>query len=620
MALNASTSFLAKKFKKHEKRQSLLNRLSKCSASSSSSTILSSFASSSEKSSSSQSPPPQPSPSKSMANRIKSSLLATVSRHRESSTKAPKPTKSTIKSKIIIPSSATAQPRSVVEAYPVTTKPSSVEPQTGIKRPIRTKLLPVVEEISKPVTEQSSLPPTNQKLSSKPLPSLPSQERQEQDQQLNNLSELPNSCIHPQINNIPRDRRKRLSMYAQQAGPRLMFRRPQVHLPPRPVSQMTPIRHYDHDESDNGLWRRCSTFNVLTEIGSSIMRTEDSSRSSICSLSTSSSNDDSNMSTRSSSISSLPTPSEEHEQPTPVVSLSAMAVPLQHYESANSSNGKRRQRHNSSILAKTPSLLSPTASAERPSRAKSMFVHRKEIKAISVWRDTKAKLSDISSSPPPKPILVTATQNKQNMVLARFVLHELYTTEQSYHRLLTVIQQRYMQPMSQNSNNNMNNIISAAARPLFFTTSDLVPLFFRHLPDLLALSEKVMLGLQEHQSQVTNVGRLFCSLEKELTVFLKYAVHYESNIKSIRRSCATNPLFLKIEQEGISRRETNRMGFADYLIAPFQRVPRYCLLIKDLIKHSTTAPEECPDPDLDKALKMLTSLAMTMNHVQKIPR
>ena len=30
------------------------------------------------------------------------------------------------------------------------------------------------------------------------------------------------------------------------------------------------------------------------------------------------------------------------------------------------------------------------------------------------------------------------------------------------------------------------------------------------------------------------------------------------------------------------RKETNRMGMADFFIAPIQRVPRYCLLLKDI--------------------------------------
>jgi len=33
-------------------------------------------------------------------------------------------------------------------------------------------------------------------------------------------------------------------------------------------------------------------------------------------------------------------------------------------------------------------------------------------------------------------------------------------------------------------------------------------------------------------------------------------------------------------QENLSRRDTNRLGMSDYFIAPIQRIPRYCLMIK----------------------------------------
>lgn len=81
---------------------------------------------------------------------------------------------------------------------------------------------------------------------------------------------------------------------------------------------------------------------------------------------------------------------------------------------------------------------------------------------------------------------------------------------------------------------------------------------------------------------------------------------------------------------------------SDYFIAPIQRIPRYCLLIKgiyillllvyifflffllknpgssytciDLQKY--THPSEASYTDLDIALKTLTGLAVAMNHVQ----
>lgn len=77
---------------------------------------------------------------------------------------------------------------------------------------------------------------------------------------------------------------------------------------------------------------------------------------------------------------------------------------------------------------------------------------------------------------------------------------------------------------------------------------------------------------------------------------------------------------------------------SDYFIAPIQRIPRYCLLLKgiahrmyifllavfilryvDLQKY--TNPMDDHHDALDKAIKVLTGLAMAMDHVQsKMPQ
>lgn len=70
-----------------------------------------------------------------------------------------------------------------------------------------------------------------------------------------------------------------------------------------------------------------------------------------------------------------------------------------------------------------------------------------------------------------------------------------------------------------------------------------IPLLFNHLPELVQLSDK-LLDLFE---STNNIGQAFRSLESCLVVFLKYAMHYTTNIKPIRRACS-NALFVKINQ------------------------------------------------------------------------
>jgi hypothetical protein len=81
------------------------------------------------------------------------------------------------------------------------------------------------------------------------------------------------------------------------------------------------------------------------------------------------------------------------------------------------------------------------------------------------------------------------------------------------------------------------------------------------------------------------------------------------------------------------RKETNRMVLSDYMIAPIQRVTRYCLLLTGKIRNFTTGViclltcfkidlqkhSNRSHPDyvyLEKTLTSLSALAFAMNTVQ----
>lgn len=110
---------------------------------------------------------------------------------------------------------------------------------------------------------------------------------------------------------------------------------------------------------------------------------------------------------------------------------------------------------------------------------------------------------------------------------------------------------------------------------------------FYCLPSLISMSEKLLFKLEECMKDLDKssscpgqtIGLIFKDLEQDFVVFVKYAVHYQCHMKSIRRASHSG-LILKIDIDLKNSRKNNRLGLDDYLIAPFQRVPRYGLLIR----------------------------------------
>jgi hypothetical protein len=70
-----------------------------------------------------------------------------------------------------------------------------------------------------------------------------------------------------------------------------------------------------------------------------------------------------------------------------------------------------------------------------------------------------------------------------------------------------------------------------------------IPLLFNHLPQLVQLSDRLL----DQFTKTSNIGHVFKSIESDLVVFLKYAMHYRTNLKTIRKACS-NVLFVKIDQ------------------------------------------------------------------------
>jgi hypothetical protein len=85
-------------------------------------------------------------------------------------------------------------------------------------------------------------------------------------------------------------------------------------------------------------------------------------------------------------------------------------------------------------------------------------------------------------------------------------------------------------------------IEASQAKDPLVKSSD-IPLLFNHLPQLIQLSDRLL----DQFEKTNNIGNVFKSIENDLVVFLKYAMHYRTNLKTIRKACS-NVLFVKIDQ------------------------------------------------------------------------
>ncbi|ORZ24559.1 Dbl homology domain-containing protein [Absidia repens] len=196
--------------------------------------------------------------------------------------------------------------------------------------------------------------------------------------------------------------------------------------------------------------------------------------------------------------------------------------------------------------------------------------------------------------------------------LANCIVSELLSTEETYLNHLSMLKQAFIDPFSQRFQNR-------------YMIRDLQTIF-SHIPQLISLSTtlvhrwRMILERQtycmndmtkENVNKDQNIGRTFCDVEDEFQVYVYYAVHYAKAKKCITRM-EQKPSYRQWMHSVLQNEELHRMELADYLISPIQRITRYCLLLKDLSKHTDGYHME-----LERTLKFHTALAVAMNNCQK---
>ncbi|CAL8351211.1 unnamed protein product [Lota lota] len=192
---------------------------------------------------------------------------------------------------------------------------------------------------------------------------------------------------------------------------------------------------------------------------------------------------------------------------------------------------------------------------------------------------------------------------KPKVDMRRHVIMTLLDTEQSYVDALRTLIQGYMRPLKQPDS-------GCIVDPL------LVDEMFYQIPEILehheTFLEQVTSCVSQWHDRQTVGHLLIQSFSKETlaNIYSAYIDNFLNAKDAVRIAKEAKPAFLKfLEQSMRENREKQALG--DLMIKPVQRIPRYELLVKDLLKHT---PEEHPDhPYLLDAQRDIKRLAEKIN-------
>ncbi|XP_058243594.1 rho guanine nucleotide exchange factor 17-like isoform X2 [Hemibagrus wyckioides] len=194
-------------------------------------------------------------------------------------------------------------------------------------------------------------------------------------------------------------------------------------------------------------------------------------------------------------------------------------------------------------------------------------------------------------------------KTKPRVDMRRHVMMTLLDTEQSYVDSLRTLIQSYMKPLKQPENS-----------PL--CDPSLVDEMFYQIPEILEhhelFLEQVISCVNDWHDRQTIGDLLVLSFSKEVlaNIYSAYIDNFLNAKDAVRIAKEAKPAFMKFLEQSM-RENKEKQALGDLMIKPVQRIPRYELLVKDLLKHT---PEDHPDhAHLLDAQKNIKRLAERIN-------
>lgn len=185
------------------------------------------------------------------------------------------------------------------------------------------------------------------------------------------------------------------------------------------------------------------------------------------------------------------------------------------------------------------------------------------------------------------------------------VVAELYETEKSYVESLEILMNRYMKPLKVSDQ---------------LIESILVDEIFYQIPEILKQHETFLELLSDrlkNWDSSQNMGDIFLNAftnQPMSEIYIAFINNWTHARELIRLTCANKPAFAKF-LDSASREHKGKLTLDALMIMPVQRIPRYELLIKELIKHTDVCH---PDHELLLAAqKEIHELALKINAVEE---
>eukprot|EP00727_Mastigamoeba_balamuthi_P011775 m51a1_g722 putative domain containing protein (417) ;mRNA; r:454478-456315 len=192
-------------------------------------------------------------------------------------------------------------------------------------------------------------------------------------------------------------------------------------------------------------------------------------------------------------------------------------------------------------------------------------------------REEEREVSEAAAAPPQEPRC--GGDDKREWLRSKAIA-ELVDTERSYLA-------------------DLNKTISTYVVPLVQVIPEEHTQVFGKIESLVSVNSELLRTLEAGEP----VGRCFLDIGDYLKMYTFYCCCYDSQVSAVRRLRKTKPEFNKFLEEVAAASGGTSRDIESLLIRPVQRICRYPLLLKEILKH--TAEEDEEHHDIQTALEKL---------------
>ncbi|KAJ2453443.1 hypothetical protein EV183_002196 [Coemansia sp. RSA 2336] len=222
-------------------------------------------------------------------------------------------------------------------------------------------------------------------------------------------------------------------------------------------------------------------------------------------------------------------------------------------------------------------------------------------------------------TPEPVPGFVVPTHaSKRSPAAMRLhAARELVMTEKNFVDNLFVIKKVWMEPVFSSANSPKPIIPYQAARVIFFGIAALhahASHFYRDMDFALGSYERGHGPAEGREDDGMRIGALFRANDRHWSDFIAYVRNYGAAVNCLKQLQDYKP-YLRYHEECMMQKRTNRQSLKDLLMLPIQRITRYTLLLKNILKHTPAVHSD--HIDLCRAVKNVTHFATIVNECRR---